>query len=181
MSIASPDVQELLDEHALRKLVHAYCRAVDRGELDTLRSLYHHDGEDRHGGFSTGSVDTFLRTLAEMRPYIRSMQHHVTTTNFVISGDFAEGEVYSIATHSFAAGDGETEVVVGGRYLDKYEKRRGAWRFTTRSIVTDWAHVHDPSTVDVSHPVTRNTPQGRPGPDDPSYEFFSLLKPSGHS
>ena len=178
MSIASPDVQEMLDEHALRKLVHAYCRAVDRGDLDTLRSLYHHDAEDRHGTFSSGSVDTFLRTLADMRPHIRSMQHHVTTTNFVISGDTAEGEIYSIATHSFAAGDGETEVVVGGRYLDKYEKRSGAWKFTTRSIVTDWAHVHNPSTVDLSHPMTRNTPRGRPGPDDPSYEFFSLFTPS---
>jgi hypothetical protein len=181
MSIASPDIQEMLDEHAPRKLVHAYCRAVDRGDLETLRSLYHHDAEDHHGAFSSGSVDTFLRTLAEMRPFIRSMQHQVTTTNFVIRGDVAEGEIYSIATHSFAAGDGETEVVVGGRYLDKYEKPGGAWGFTTRSIVTDWAHVHDPSTVDVSHPMTRKTPQGRPGPDDPSYEFFSLLRPLGHS
>ncbi len=41
--------------------------------------------------------------------------------------------------------------------------------------LTDWAHVNDPSTVDVSHPITRDTPQGRPGADDPSYEFFSLL------
>ena len=173
--MSSPDVQELLDDYALRKLVHSYCRAVDRGDLDTLRGLYHHDAEDSHGSFSSGSVETFLRTLAETRPYIRSMQHHITTTNFAIDGDFAEGEVYSVATHTFAAKDGETEVVVGGRYLDKYEKRDDTWKFTTRSIVTDWAHVNDPSAVDFSHPITRDTPQGRPGPDDPSHEFFSLL------
>jgi hypothetical protein len=182
MSTASPDVQEMLDDYALRKLVHGYCRAVDRGDLDTLRSLYHSDAEDSHGSFSSGSVDDFLRTLAQTRPYIRSMQHHITTTNFAISGDVAEGEIYSIATHVFGANGGETEVtevIVGGRYLDKYEKRNGAWKFTTRCIVTDWAHVHVPSTVDVSHPITRDTPQGRPGPDDPSHEFFSLLRPSG--
>jgi SnoaL-like domain len=178
MSIAPPDVQELLDEYALRKLVHGYCRAVDRGDLDTVRDLYHPDAEDSHGSFSSGAVEVFLSTLAQTRPYIRSMQHHVTTTNFAISGDIAEGEVYSIATHSFAASGGETEVVVGGRYLDKYEKRDGVWKFTTRSIVTDWAHVHDPSTVDVSHPITRDTPRGSPGPDDPSHEFFSLLRTS---
>jgi hypothetical protein len=181
MATAPPDVQEMLDEYALRKLVHGYCRAVDRGDLETLRSLYHHDGEDSHGSFSSGSVDTFLRTLAEARPYIRSMQHHITTTNFAISGDIAEGEIYSIATHSFAAGDGETEVVVGGRYLDKYEKRNGTWKFTTRGIVTDWAHVNDPSAVDMTHPITRDTPRGRPGSDDPSYGFFSLLRPSGQA
>jgi SnoaL-like protein len=174
--MSSPDVQELLDEYALRKLVHGYCRAVDRGDFDTLRGLYHADADDSHGSFSSGSVDTFLRTLAETRPYIRSMQHHITTMNFAISGDVAEGEIYSIATHSFAAKDAETEVIVGGRYLDKYEKRDGTWKFITRCIVTDWAHVNDPSAVDVGHPITRDTPQGRPGPDDPSHGFFSLLK-----
>src|SRR6201992_2543192 len=141
MSTASADVQELLDEYALRKLVHGYCRAVDRGDLDALRVLYHPDADDSHGSFSSGSVDTFLRTLADTRPYIRSMQHHITTTNFAIDGDVAEGEIYSIATHSFAAKDGETEVVVGGRYLDKYEKRDGAWKFTARAILTDLPHA----------------------------------------
>jgi hypothetical protein len=173
--MSSPDLDEMLDDYALRKLVHAYCRAVDRGDFETLRSLYHDDAEDSHGSFSSGSVDTFLRTLAETRPYIRSMQHHITTTNFAISGDIAEGEIYSIATHSFATGNGDTEVVVGGRYLDKYERRDGAWKFITRCIVTDWAHVNVPSRVDVSHPITRDTPQGRPGADDPSHDFFSLL------
>ena len=181
MATAPPDVQEMLDEYALRKLVHGYCRAVDRGDLETLRSLYHHDAQDSHGSFSSGSVDTFLRTLAESRPYIRSMQHHITTTNFAINGDTAEGEIYSIATHSFAASDGETEVVVGGRYLDKYEKRDDTWKLTTRSIITDWAHVNDPSAVDMSHPITRDTPQGRPGSNDPSYGFFSLLRPAGQA
>ncbi|MDT5005063.1 MAG: hypothetical protein QOJ24_2239, partial [Mycobacterium sp.] len=36
-------LQEMLDEFALRKLVHAYCRAVDRSDFTTLRDLYHED------------------------------------------------------------------------------------------------------------------------------------------
>ncbi|MDZ4268611.1 MAG: hypothetical protein U1D00_23460 [Mycobacterium sp.] len=59
--------------------------------------------------------------------------------------------------------------------LDKYEKRSGAWGFTERRIVTDWAHVNDPSTVDLSHPITRDTPRGSTGADDPSHGFFSML------
>ena len=42
-------------------------------------------------------------------------------------------------------------------------------------IVTDWAHVNDPSTVDLSHPITRDTPRGAPDANDPSHQFFSLL------
>jgi hypothetical protein len=168
-------VQEMLDEHQLRKLVHSYCRAVDRGDLEAVRGLYHHDAQDRHGDFSAGPVENFLAGLAAARPFLRSMQHHVTTVNFAVDGDAAEGEIYSIATHTFDAGEHDIEVIVGGRYLDKYEKRTGTWKFIERAIVTDWAHVHDPSSVDLSHPITRDTPKGSPGADDPSHQFFSLL------
>jgi ketosteroid isomerase-like protein len=173
--MTDPLLQEMLDEFALRKLVHGYCRAVDRGDLAHLRSLYHPDAQDAHGGISSGSAAAFLEQIAAARPYLRSMQHNITTTNFAIAGQLAEGEVYTIATHTLAAGDRDVDVVVGGRYLDKYERRGAAWKFTHRAIVTDWAHVNDPSSVDISHPITRDTPKGSTGPDDPSHRFFSLL------
>lgn len=106
------------------------------------------------------------------------MQHNVTTVNFAIDGNRAEGEVYTIATHTFVVGDRDVDVIVGGRYLDRYEKRDGTWKFTERKIVTDWAHVNDPSSVDLSHPITKDTPRGAPDASDPSHQFFSLLK--GH-
>jgi ketosteroid isomerase-like protein len=168
-------LQEMLDEFQLRKLVHSYCRAVDRGDVATLRGLYHDDAEDHHGAFSAGSVGRFLDGLVAARPYLQSMQHHVTTTNFAIDGDSAEGEIYSIATHTFTAGDHNVDVIVGGRYLDKYQKRSGTWKILERTIVTDSAYVNDPSSVDLSHPVTRDTPRGRSDARDPSYQFFSLL------
>ena len=151
-------LQEMLDEFQLRKLVHGY----------------------DHGAFSTGTADEFLDELAAARPFIRSMHHNVTTANFAVNGSAAEGEIYTIATHTFAAGDRDVGVIVGVRYLDKYEKRSGTWQFIERKIVTDWAHVNDPSSVDLSHPMTRDTPRGRPDANDPSYQFFSLL-PKGTS
>ena len=71
-------LQEMLDEFALRKVVHTYCRAVDRGDFATLRNLYHHEAVDAHGEISTGSVAEFLKTLEASRPHVRSMQHNVT-------------------------------------------------------------------------------------------------------
>src|ERR1700712_4956753 len=130
-------LQEMLDEYQLRKLVNGYCRAVDRGDLAQLRSLYHDDAEDHHGAFSTGTADDFLRQLVAARPYLRSMQHHVTTVNFAINGSTAEGEIYSVANHTIDAGDRDVDVTVGGRYLDKYEKRDDTWKFVERKIVTD--------------------------------------------
>lgn len=157
-SPVDPLLQEMLDEYQLRTLVHAYCRAVDRGQLESLRNLYHLDAEDSHGAFSEGSADDFIGQLAAARPYLRSMQHHVTTVNFAIDGEVAEGEIYTIATHTLIAGDRDVDVVVGGRYLDKYEKRDGSWKFTERATVTDWARVDDPSTARFDHPITVDTP-----------------------
>ncbi len=146
-----------------------------------LRELYHHDAVDAHGTISTGSVDEFFEALAASRPHVRSMQHNVTTVNFALSGDIAEGEIYTIATHTFIAGDRDVDVIVGGRYLDKYEKRNDIWKIIERTIVTDWAHVNDPSVVDLSHPITRGTLKGSPAADDPSYQFFSLFSAHGNS
>ncbi|ADU00426.1 nuclear transport factor 2 family protein [Mycolicibacterium gilvum] len=166
-------LRNLLDEHRLRALVHRYCRAVDRGDVEALRTLYHDDADDAHGDFSSGSVRDFIAGIAAARPYLRSMQHHVTTTNFAIAGNVAEGEIYMIATHTLIADGRDVDVVVGGRYLDRYEKRDGTWKFVARAIVTDTAHVLDPSTRD---PVTRGTPLGSMGDDDPAHAFFTLLK-----
>jgi SnoaL-like protein len=175
MAKAADELQELLDEYALRKLVHAYCRAVDRGDTAQLKAMYHHGATDAHGGFSTGGSDVFLEQLAAARPFIRAMQHNITTMNFAISGDAAEGEIYTIAVHTLAGPGRDIDVIVGGRYLDKYEKREETWKFVERTIVTDWATKNDPSAMDLSHPITKDTLKGSLGTDDPSHRFFSLL------
>jgi hypothetical protein len=168
-------LQEMLDDFHLRKLVHAYCRAVDRGDHEKLRSLYHPDAVDAHGGFSAGSAAEFIDQLVAARPYIRSMQHNITTVNFAIDGNSAEGEIYTIAIQTLAGSDRDVDVVVGGRYLDKYDKRDDVWKLSERTIVTDWAYVNDPTAMNLSHPITRGTLRGAPDATDPSYEFFSLL------
>lgn len=176
MSPVDPLLQEVLDEHQLRKLVGSYCRAVDRGDLDGVRDLYHHDASDAHGAFSVGSIDDFIGGLAVARPHLRSMQHHLTTMNFAISGDTAEGEIYGIAIHTLISGARDVDVIVGGRYLDEYARRDGSWKFVRRAIVTDWARVDDPSLTRFDHPITRDTPRGSPDASDPSHQFFSLLR-----
>ena len=174
--MSGPDLsQEMIDEFALRKLVHAYCRAVDRGDIERLSDLYHHDAVDAHGEFSAGTVDQFLHELAAARPFIRAMQHNITTVNFVIAGEEAEGEIYTIAVHTLAGRDHDVDLVIGGRYLDKYEKRDGTWKIRTRTIVTDWAQRRDPSGMDLGHPITKGTLTGAVDATDPSYQFFSLF------
>ena len=74
--------------------------------------------------------------------------------------------------HRVAAETGPLDLLIGGRYLDKYEKRDGTWKFSHRAVLADWANLHDPSIVTLDHPMLEGSHIGRPGPADPSYGFF---------
>jgi len=73
-------------------------------------------------------------------------------------------------------GERSFDMLIGGRYFDRYEKRDGVWKFSYRSIVADWAYPQDPSAVRMDHPMLNGAYIGKPGPVDPSYGFFSLFR-----
>ncbi|MEV0830141.1 nuclear transport factor 2 family protein [Nonomuraea rubra] len=169
-------LDEFLDKQAIRELVHAYANAADRRDQDKMRALYHDDAIDEHGPFSQGSAMEFIDRLPEIQAGMRILQHHVTTMNVKLDGDRAEGEVYVIAFHQVDDGGKGVDVLVNGRYLDKYEKRDGVWKFAHRAIVADWVYVTEPSAVDLAHPFAAGAHVGRSGQDDHSYRFFELLR-----
>jgi len=91
----------------------------------------------------------------------------------VIEGDTGSGEIYCLVFHTFAGPKHDIDVIIGGRYLDKYTKHDGRWKFTQRTIVADWAYQNDPSRVNFGHPSTRGSLRGKPGRDDPSISLFT--------
>lgn len=170
-------LQELLDKQEIMELIYAFCNAMDRHDQAKARTLYHPDARDDHGVFSQGLAQDFLDKLPQIQESMEILHHNITTINLKLDGDYAEGEVYLIAFHKVRKeGGGAYDLLVGGRYFDKYEKRDGAWKFTHRAIVTDWTNIHDPSIADLDHPVLAGSYFGKPGPDDPSYKFFSLFE-----
>jgi SnoaL-like domain len=157
----------------LHQLVNAYCRAVDRADYETLRGLYHPEATDSHGSFSAGGVDQFIAQLRAAEPYVRVSQHNITTTNFVVEGDTARGEIYCLVFHTFVGPEHDIDVIIGGRYLDEYTRYEGRWTFSQRTIVADWAYQNDPSQLNFGHPSTRGSLRGEPGQADPSVGLFA--------
>jgi ketosteroid isomerase-like protein len=131
-----PDLQELLDTHALQQLAWTYCHAVDRGDLTLLRSLYHDDAIDDHGSMFCGTPDEYVAWLPRMLAGLDATRHEITNMLFVIDGDTAQGQLHSTAYHRTPRPDSR-EIVIGGRYLDTYAKRGGIWRILRRSLVMD--------------------------------------------
>jgi hypothetical protein len=169
-------LRELLDKQALYELVMAYANAADRHDHAKMRALYHADAIDEHGHFAKGPAMEFIDKLPQIQAPMAILHHNITTVNLKLDGDKAEGEVYLIAFHQVREENRLHDVLIGGRYFDKYEKRDGAWKFSYRSIVADWAYANDPSAVQLEHPFLAGAHIGKPGPVDPSYGFFSLLK-----
>ena len=170
-------LQALLDRQAIGDLVHAYCAAADRRDHATLRTLYHDDAVDDHGAFFKGPAMAFIDQLPAIQAPMRILHHNVTTVNIAVDGDYAEGEIYVLAFHQVQTEDEPMDLMIGGRYFDRYERRDAVWKFSERAVVADWATVADPSTVRLKHPMIEGSHIGRPGRDDPSYGFFHLLRP----
>lgn len=169
-------IQALLDKQAITELIHTYCNASDRHDHEKLRTLYHEDAIDDHGAFFKGLAMEFIDTLPEIQAPMLILHHNVTTVNIALDGDYAEGEVYVLAYHQVATDDEPMDLLIGGRYFDKYEKRKGQWKFSHRAVVADWATVNTPSTTRLDHPMIEGSYIGKPGDQDPSYAFFRLLK-----
>ena len=169
-------LQEFLDKAEITELVNRYCNAADRHDHDKMRSLYHEDAIDDHGSFFKGLAMEFIDQLPAIQEPMLILHHNVTTVNIAVDGDYAEGEIYILAFHQVRTDEGPVDLLIGGRYFDKYARRNGVWKFCHRAVVADWANFNSPSTVRLDHPIIEGAYIGKPGTADPSYGFFRLLQ-----
>lgn len=166
-------VDRLIAREQIREIVHLYSRAIDRFDLDLMRSLFHPDATDNHGMVS-GPVDDFFvaleESLGEGSPW-HTTQH--TIGNIMIDhidDDTARSEAYFIA-YQGREQDGERfDELVGGRYLDRFERREDLWKIADRLVVYDWSRI-DPTTPSFFAIFgEENFTFGRKGKDDPIYQ-----------
>ena len=170
MSLADPPTgaaRRLADEAAILAAVHRYCRGVDRADAELTRSAYHPDATDDHGAFKGPAHEFAERVNAAHAARWSSTMHVVSNHSVVIDGEAADAETYVIAYLRRIDGSGLD--VVGGRYLDRFERRDGHWRIARRVYVCEWsvAWPIGHSLIDAGTYV-----QGRRDGDDPSYTGF---------
>lgn len=164
--------QHISDQIALRDLLMRYCRGVDRRDFALVRSLYHDDAIDDHGTMFRGGPDAFVAWLPEAMAPWEATRHMIGNSLFVVEGDRAEGEHYVEAWHRTPAPDAR-DYIVHGRYLDRYEKRAGAWKFLHRSLVFDHGAIR---AVDgeAQARLGGDAPHGRADRGDPSWSYALL-------
>ena len=164
--------QSLLDQVALRDLIMRYCRGCDRRDFALVRSLYHDDAIDDHGAMFSGGPDEFVAWLPGAMASWELTLHSITNSLFAVDGDDAQGEHHVRAYHRSLPPD-RHEIIIHGRYLDRYERRDGAWKFRHRSLVFDSGESRKVDETAMAR-LGADAALGRSGRDDPSWSFTML-------
>lgn len=183
----------LEDRQKIADLNLDYCRGVDRLDDALLRSTYWPDAVDDHGAGPISATAFCDRVIPILREHALSTMHLVANSRLVLDGDRAAGEVYVVAYHvlksarsldTFIGADAaqtirggfpETSVEApfeynaGARYLDRYERRDGVWRFAYRGLAFEWTQAR-PACPSLA---LLNRTRGQRDPSDPSYAVFA--------
>lgn len=166
-------IDRLIAKDALRDLAARYARAVDRRDLELLRSVYHDDATDEHGVVYVGPASGFIDGFMEIMKGFELTAHYICNSSYRIDGDRADGELYFIAYHR-TLGDDPKHAIVSGRYLDNYECRSGEWRIATRKLVWDSMLTLPVDAADTAQLAALGEP-GRWGDGDYSYRTLPLM------
>ncbi len=190
--VREKNLQLLLDRQEIEQVLALYCRAIDRLDLELLKSVYHPDGTDDHGPFSGNAhqfAEQIIPTLAEV---IIDGMHTVTHSVIEVNNRFATAESYYLAYQRCPGGtekvraffgeryaqavsaqgqalQGDHDYICGGRYIDLFEKRAGSWKILRRKITNEW-NIVQPSAriIDQGLIAGFNLP-GRRDRQDPVY------------
>ena len=63
MSDLPPEIRALLDKNEITELLTRYLRAIDRGDIATLRACYLPDATEEHGGIYSGPAQGYIDTI----------------------------------------------------------------------------------------------------------------------
>lgn len=167
------------DEASIRLVLHDllmnYTRGADRADEVIMRSAFHDDAE-METGLAETAIDRYVPAiLARTRRLYRTMYHSISNERVEIAGDRARGECY-VTVYALTKDEEPKEVRTGGRYLDRFERRAGVWKFVHRQYVQDWKSIRP------APPESPPVPGGAVGgfhPTDPAVAFWaSELGPS---
>jgi hypothetical protein len=165
-------MKELLAKQQIHEVLVRYCRGIDRGDSDLVRSAFHPDAVQNQRGNDVPVSDLFDRLARPARQVMQSACHYMGNELVEVEGDVANCESYFIACHRLQHDGASWDWIVGGRYVDRFERRSGLWKITNRVAVYDWVRVDrvgdPPADLEVIKGINEGF-WGQRAPDDVSY------------
>jgi len=135
MAIDEKALQRLLDKEAIREASLRYTRGIDRHDDEIFASAYHEGAIDDHGAY-IGPYEGFIHHANTVHGLYWDVHHHFITNQTIdLDGDTAHVETYFLAALRRKGGPVD---MVGGRYVDRFERRDGRWAVADRVCLVEW-------------------------------------------
>jgi len=176
-------LEEISAHLEIRDALSRYCRGCDRRDADLLRSAYFDDATDvRAYDAPDATPAEFAQRLIDGFGELPDFSQHLVTNVSIdldIEAGVAHVESYLLAIHpvgpqtslTLRPADGQTHLrIIGGRALDRFERRDGQWRIARRVMLVDWSREDLPGGP-VFEVVKEGLRSGGAGAD-PSYAHF---------
>ncbi len=141
-SVMTQALEDLLDREQIRCCIAQLARGEDRRDAALITASYWPDSITDYGVFQ-GSFADYLAWVIPGSDAITNTQHHIGQSHIELDGARAKVETQVISYHRIdysadAAVRDEHDTVIGGRYLDVFDKRDGDWRIASRTMLYDW-------------------------------------------
>jgi hypothetical protein len=161
----------IMSRQEIADLTMAYCRGVDRADEELLKSIFHDDSVVVSGAFN-GNGQIFATEICRIvLANYDSCFHSISNQWINVTGDTALGETYVIAVSTMDTETGKSDLLTGGRYIDRFERREGVWKFSERTFVSDWSRL-DTSTRQMNEGMYAALDlHGSRGSSDPVYQL----------
>jgi hypothetical protein len=144
MDVSTEELTALLDREKIRDCIARLARGEDRRDAGLIGRSFWPDATIDLGMFA-GSFDEYLAWVVPGSPAIPVTQHVLGQTVIECNGGAALAETHVTAYHRLTADDGDRDTVIGGRYLDRLDKRGTHWRIGQRTMLYDWYHDLGPA------------------------------------
>ena len=132
------DLKALVARDKIRQCLERLARGEDRRDGDLVKASYWPDARMDFGMFA-GDFDAYFAWVIPGAASIPNTQHVLGQTYTVLDGDTARAETHVISYHRVDMGSEHRDVCIGGRYLDRFEKRGAEWRIVERTMLYDWS------------------------------------------
>ncbi len=129
-------VQQLIDRQDILDCLTRFSRGIDRFDRALFLSAFHEDAEIAAGPFVGGPVALCDWSFGLHEAGQEATQHNLLNHTCEIDGDTAHTETY----YMFVARNRDGSLwLAGGRYVDRLERREGAWKIALRTNMIEWS------------------------------------------
>ncbi len=142
-TVSQAQLEALVAKDAITAVVHRVARGTDRLDHELIVSGYWPDGFDDHNSFRGGPVE-FADWVLQVLPHFAATHHFLgqCTIDLALDDAAAHVETYCSAHHVGKPDERGTvsDMRMGLRYIDRFERRGDEWRIAKRVCAFDWAY-----------------------------------------